>query len=550
MSKSTVYIDVEDEITTIIDKLKEAPELVVALVLPKRASVLQSIINLKLLKRAAQQSRKKVVLITTDSSVLALAGTTGMHVAASLQSKPYIPEKPTVLSEETVDESEAALDRTKTIQELDTTTSTVQDVAADLDEATLTMPESADDLADTEPEQKLKKQFRVPNFEKFRLRFFLAIAGFVLLVAGWFFAFVVMPKASIVITAERTGISIDQTLTAAYGATTYDIANPLVFPATKQTAKKTFQQTFTATGQKDNGQKATGKMTVYNCNKQDQSVAIPSGTMFTSGGLQFATEQSVTVAASNSTGSGVCKKDKTAIVNVVAAKGGDNYNLSAREYSSSIADISGSGSVMSGGTTKIVTVVSQDDASAATDTVLSSANETVQQELADTLTADGFVPVTESFETTKGSVTLTPAVDQEAQNGTASVEFTYTMTGVKRSALEQQLDTVLAGKIDASKQAVVDRGIDSAQVKVTQKTADSLSVSFKTTAYAGPNLDTAAITNEVLGKSLGDTESLLRARPGVTDVKIDYNPFWVFSTPKAANKVTVTFEVPVTTEQK
>ena len=93
--KSTVYVDVDEEITSIVDKVKSAPGAIVALVLPKRANVLQSSVNMKLLKRAAKQSDKELVLITSESSLLPLAGMAGLYVASSVNSKPHIPLIPT-----------------------------------------------------------------------------------------------------------------------------------------------------------------------------------------------------------------------------------------------------------------------------------------------------------------------------------------------------------------------------------------------------------------------------------------------------------------------
>src|SRR5580698_2156901 len=87
----TIYIDIDDEITGIIDKVRSNEAKVIALVLPKRASVLQSIVNMKLLKRSADEAKKNLVLITTESGLLPLAGAVGLHVAKNLQSKPEVP---------------------------------------------------------------------------------------------------------------------------------------------------------------------------------------------------------------------------------------------------------------------------------------------------------------------------------------------------------------------------------------------------------------------------------------------------------------------------
>src|SRR3954463_15431332 len=93
-SKEVLYVDVDDEITSIIDKLENSSHKVVALVLPKRAASLQSIVNMKLLARSADSAGKSPVLITSEAALLPLAGAAGLHVAKNLQSKPEIPDAP------------------------------------------------------------------------------------------------------------------------------------------------------------------------------------------------------------------------------------------------------------------------------------------------------------------------------------------------------------------------------------------------------------------------------------------------------------------------
>src|SRR5438270_1969810 len=108
-SKDVIYIDIDDEITSIIDKVQSSDAKILALVLPKRAAVFQSIVNMKLLKRAADSAKKNLVLITSEAGLLPLAGAAGVHVAKSLTSKPEIPAGPPGMedTEETVDEAEA-----------------------------------------------------------------------------------------------------------------------------------------------------------------------------------------------------------------------------------------------------------------------------------------------------------------------------------------------------------------------------------------------------------------------------------------------------------
>src|ERR1700748_992884 len=86
--KEKIYVDVDDEITAIIDKVDTAKGKVVALVLPKRCPVLQSVVNMKLLKRTADNNGKNLVLITNEAGLMPLAGATGLYVASTPTSRP------------------------------------------------------------------------------------------------------------------------------------------------------------------------------------------------------------------------------------------------------------------------------------------------------------------------------------------------------------------------------------------------------------------------------------------------------------------------------
>ena len=67
MNKDVIYIDVEDDITAIVGKVKASKERIIALVPPKRVGVLRSAVNMRLIARTAASVDKRVVLITGDS---------------------------------------------------------------------------------------------------------------------------------------------------------------------------------------------------------------------------------------------------------------------------------------------------------------------------------------------------------------------------------------------------------------------------------------------------------------------------------------------------
>ncbi|MDX1765691.1 MAG: hypothetical protein R3313_01930, partial [Candidatus Saccharimonadales bacterium] len=215
--KDVIYIDIEDEITGIISKMKASKSKIVALVLPKRSTVLNSVVNLKLLKRASEDSGKNFVLITNERSINSLAGGLDLFVAKNLHSKPEIPETSGApeIDDSTIEGAEIEISPEKPVGELEESF-----VQKKVDLRELNKPDEAKPPAEAkepevtpkEPSKKSeitpikKKSMKVPNFESFRLRIMMIVAGILILVGGWFWAFKIAPKAVITITTQTSRV--------------------------------------------------------------------------------------------------------------------------------------------------------------------------------------------------------------------------------------------------------------------------------------------------------------------------------------------------------
>ena len=123
MNKDVVYIEPEDDITDIIARIKNAKQKLVALVPPKKIGVLRSAVNTKLIAKAARQSEKVAVIVTTDQSLIKLAATAGLPVAKTLQSRPKLPSE--IIEDETVTDGS----KEQTINESDFDDDQASDVA-------------------------------------------------------------------------------------------------------------------------------------------------------------------------------------------------------------------------------------------------------------------------------------------------------------------------------------------------------------------------------------------------------------------------------------
>src|SRR5690606_14375577 len=145
-----------------------------------------------------------------------------------------------------------------------------------------------------------------------------------------------------------------------------------------QELKKTETVEFEATGEKEVGDKATGRMTLRNGADSDP-IRVPAGTRFSSGDYTFTSDSAVTVPGARVSGGSIVAGEAT--VNVTAANIGADYNLPARSYTTEASGISARGSNMTGGSKRTIKVVSDGDVQAAQQRVAEQDQDGAKNEL-------------------------------------------------------------------------------------------------------------------------------------------------------------------------
>lgn len=543
-TKKTVYVDVDEEITGIIDKVRTAKEPIVALVLPKRATVLQSVVNIKLLKRAADQANKKAVLITSEPSLLPLAGAAGLHVAANLQSRPYIPKAAAAPTPPKPEEAvsipdDQPIDPQTPIGDLAKKPDTTDPIEIDNRPKPAATPTPVKS-ADKPKSPKKDKSKKIPNFQKFRLKLIIGAAVLIVLLGG-FWALAMAPKANITLRTESSETQTQVEFMASPNADTVDAESGTV-PAKQQELKRTEQEKVIATGEKDNGTKAAGKVTLRNCT--DNRVTIPAGTGISNGGLTFITQSAIQLDDGDFNSSNQCKNngDHVGSVNVTAQNNGDQYNLSPRTYTvAGFSGVVGQGDQMSGGTTKTVKVVSANDVETAKKKIADKQNTAVE-ELKSALQKDGYIGIVDTFGAGNPNYATAPAVGVESPDVTVSADITYTMLGIKESDLKKIVQEKSKDKVDTSKQSILDYGFDDATYEVGGVTRTGTDITIQTALLVGPEINQDSLKKELAGKKRADAESQLEGRPGITDATVTFSPFWVSKVPSKESKVKFTVE--------
>lgn len=546
MKKDIIYIDVEDDITAIIGKVKASKEKIVALVPPKRIGVLQSAVNLRLLQRTATQDDKHLVLITGNQALAGLAAAASIPVARNLQSKPEVAEIPALDiddGEDIIDGSQLPIgDHAKQAAARDETDTKEADLIKGVDienEAPVAAAPVARRAA-----KKASLAKRVPNFNTFRKKLIIAGIVGVLLIAGLVWAIVFAPAATVIITARTTAVPVNGVVTLGKETS----AEQGIIKVITESIEKSDTVDFEATGEKEVGDKASGSVVFSNCETYTSQV-IKAGTFISTGQYNYSVQDDVVVPGGSGSFLGCTTPGVSPAVKVIAQKIGDGYNAASGTQFA----VAGSSSQMkattqdgiSGGTSKTVPMVTAADVQAAKEKLVEQSTDAVKKELEGKFTGDVKV-IDASFDVKHEDATSKPAIGDEAtdKKATLTSKATYQLSGIANSELTAYLEQTLKQQMqDQTAQRIYSSGADSAALNDYVKRDDSASVRIATTGQIGPTIDETNIKEKVAGKRFGEIQSELTKIDGVSDVDVKFSFFWVRTVPNDLNKITIKFDV-------
>ena len=588
MNKDVIYIEPEDDITDIIAKVKNAKTKIVALVPPKKAGVLRSVVNFKLIAKTALQHNKTVVLISTDENLVKFAQSVKMPVAKSLSSKPQLAtddeaefgdadEESDIIEEEPETETSTSKSKKKDVksdhEKSHKDDKKVEAVKAKKSEEVVTEDE-IDEEADTDKKvAKKKSNQKVPNIKKYRTQIIIGsvFAVIMVVVLVWAFAFAPAAKVIVHVRTSDQGFSEKIKLTTDQDKEDIDAG---IFYMEEKAIEKTASADFEATGEVDKGTKASGTLTVKRTspvsivgNGRD-AITIPVGTKFTYNGLTYVSTAASTLRAVDGKDfdTDTCKvstslvatcdlsKDVTTTVKIEAIENGDKYNMGAVN-SGWTASISGatptSSAAISGGTSKIVKIVSKDDLAAAEENLDITGESDAKKELIDENSDDAIV-IKSSFNIENGQLSSSPALGEEVNGDTkpkVTKKTTYKVYTVSRDAVSQYIEKTVEEGLGDDTRTVYATGAGKDEEKVIaffesyKNNNGEYTAKLKSTVKIGPRVTPEMISEKILGQKVGQVRTMLTSINGVADVEINRSYFWVTKIPSDINKVEIEITV-------
>lgn len=407
-----IFLGLDDEITDVVEKMRNTSDDDIVLVVPKGATLLQSAVNVRLLKKKSEDMDKKLSVVASDAVSKQLASQAGLNIHASINTlsggavrekpKPPVTESENVVNEESISTqsgehinvrhynasaTEALKKLSKDKEEIEAPNepeSTESDDATEPVTAEVETPKIIEDVGNEDVDEGeasmvLGKEFQEappPTYHHSKLKpvhkpthipkwIPTVIATLIVLIlVGSGVAIVAIPKATVMVSvpseqlSKKVNVVVDTTLTAS-------TADKLAGLTHEQTIEQSGSAT--ATGKKQVGDKAKGTVTVSNSWSSD-AITIAKDVVMTSSDkkLQFRVTSATSVP-----GVTISKKNGQLVetpgkadVAVIADQAGDQYNLSPTTFSIAgyTSDVSGTNSkAFSGGTSRELTVVADKD---------------------------------------------------------------------------------------------------------------------------------------------------------------------------------------------
>ncbi len=580
---ATIYLDVDDEITSAAARIRESKDLRIALVLPSGSRIATSRINFKLLQREARERSRRLAIVTPEASARALAASAGLAVFASVRdyeehladlelgpapggasedgvgATPAPQIAPTASADVEAGGEAAADSEGRKRREPEAESGRAIAQARPLSAAELAARDEAE-AAPGRPADRVRDGARargglaghreaatgVPGpsaapaagpasvrragGRRLRVAIVAVVVLFVVGAAGAA-AYLVLPNARIVLALRSVPVGpLELIVHADPGASAPD-PTELIVPAIRLDLPLSASGSFPATGKRVDDTPATGSLVWTNCDPT-RSYTIPKGTLArTQAGIGFTTDEAIFLpVATLTTGNPPQIGCQNRTVTATAAKPGLAGNVGALtvtvvpgNYNSVVIRVRNPGA-MAGGTHQEFPKVVQKDI----DGALAALSGQLDEQLKSAAAAPTDLPPGATvFPATAARGQAQPGVDPASLVGTEvpafdlSVTATGTVVAVDPSPLQGIGAARLAKEVPAGNDVVA----GSTSVTVGPGTVADGIVTFTIAAREDsvPRVDAAALRSQLKGKTADEVKALLGS---LGDVTVTLWPDW------------------------
>ncbi|MCL2038304.1 hypothetical protein FWG86_00100 [Candidatus Saccharibacteria bacterium] len=590
MGKEVIHVEVDEDIAGVIGRVKRADEKVVAVVAPKNLGALRSAMNLKLLRKAAKSADKVIAVISDNPAMVNLAGVAGVALAPNLETKPEVPEVGQMEEGHLVAEELMAGEPLTINGELETGSSlgvlspgsspspSFSDEKPGGGVPTGHYPSLDGDAVSEEPgkgepmngptEKKRKFTALTAKVDKVWQKA-LIIGGIVVgaVAIGVLVLFLaIKPVATVNIATHMDTIDVRREVRF---KTNDNNVEGGIFQLSEKSLGVEQTEEFEATGEKVEGDRATGEVVFKNCTGLTYRIE-PSDT-FTVDGKRYSIPAGTSVeipGVSSPCGADLAGASERRFT-VVAMDIGEEFNLASGVVMAFRGDSVNTRAVsqgLTGGSRRTVRVVSEGDVQNALGRMDAASIEEGRSRLKASLDA-GLYAFDLTFVAESGVVEVTPKVGEVIGNGArATVKRTQNyriMTAVKEDMerfARELAETQAAGKKIYEIGSFDGGDLFLERVEIVRQTGGTtcepeaagcvpsagtvqeMTALLKTVARAGDDISEEAISEAVAGERVNDANRLVMEFSGVQRVDIKLGPFWANRIPNDLSRIKINIQ--------
>lgn len=568
-----IYLEPDEEITSVIDKLKALEQDVkkVTLVVPKGAALLQSVVNLKLLKREGDVLKKDLSLVTQDRIGRNLASQAGFTVYDNLNNPhPIIePARPQPRTEEIIelDLTGKKQDEEKApgvaVHRYDESLPPVSNVVENEPEQNYNEEEKTKSPAPSflnrpvpvqqeeheeqpmpedkpistviwnrEPEEgaTISASSNSRGFstgKSMKKKIFFAFVGIILIVLGVLF-YLFYPKAVVTLAVKTDSFEQPLEITIDNNIQKADEARKAI-PGELLESEQQGSKKFSATGKKEIGEKAKGTITVSNDSGTAQTVA--SGTEFKSdSGQIFRSTANVSIlgaTASVDSHGNVVKTLGKSDVSVEASDPGDQFNISPTNFTVIGHDMltGRSTTAMSGGISRQLTIVTQNDLNNAkselSNELYSAGHDDLKKKAGKSKIMDS------SFKDDAISFTADKNVNDQSDDFNITVKTKSSTISFIEDDFRAMVVAALGGLVPKDKELILSSSDEISSSMTDVDIAHGL-LKIKGTVKTklAPKIDQDQLKNSIKGKKSTEAEDIIKLNKAVDSVSVILAPSW------------------------
>lgn len=555
----TIYLEQDEEITSVIDKIKNLDGKSIYLVVPKNATILQSIVNLKILKKEAENLEKEIALVTQDKIGRNLASQAGLTVYDSTKSaKPImgttLPEPETSETieldlspkndlifnpkvkvhhygnQEKILSSKISISAIKANFSRDS-----QGLSNDKESAII---EEKSDLKNIPISQIIKKDKKLSK----KKIIFLSLMV-LLLLAGLFYYF---PQATININLKSQIMEKEINILADNNINKINEANNSI-PGDLLEVESELTQSFNATGTREIGEKAQGTITLINGTGDSQTVEQETELKAAEGQVYLAKESAVVPKATASVDSSgnVVKTSGKISLKVQAKEAGESYNIAATNFtvSGNSKLTAESKDAMQGGFSKKITIVSQNDLDNAKANLLQDQSAKNLAEIKNKAGEQKIIA--DSLQNEVLSYSANKKQSEESETFEATIKVKSRLISYWEKDFREIIVKVLNKEIPPDKELLLSAQ-DEIIIKSTQNDYSmgkiNILSSVKTNVVS--KIDEVKLKKSLAGKNKEIAQQEIKKMAGVSSVSLIVKPsWWSKSLPKLPKNIVINKEV-------